>query len=284
MKLVTYIHNSKTYVGALSTDGHWVKQLPWVDMNTLIDTATMDEVRTAAEAAPSVSMKEVELCAPIPKPKQDIVCLGMNYLDHAIESARYHKTAFNSERNVTVYFSKRVHSAVSPTGDIPRHAGLVNGLDYEVELGVILGKDAFNIKADDAKEYIFGYTVLNDVSARDLQTKHKQFYFGKGLDGFTPMGPCIVTADEIAYPPALAIQSRINGELRQNSNTNQFMTTIGMCMEELSAGMTLEAGTIIATGTPAGVGMGFEPPKFLEVGDVVECEIESIGILRNVVK
>ena len=148
---------------------------------------------------------------------------------------------------------------------------------------MVLGRTARDVKAADAADCIFGYTVLNDVSARDLQTGHKQWYFGKSLDGFTPMGPVLVTADEIAYPPALEITCRVNGEVRQSSNTSLFITTISEALAELTAGMTLLPGTIIATGTPAGVGMGFDPPKFLQSGDVVECAIEGIGTLRSTV-
>ena len=148
---------------------------------------------------------------------------------------------------------------------------------------MILEKTARNVKAAKAGEYIFGYTVVNDVSARDLQTGHKQWYFGKSLDGFTPMGPCIVTADEIAFPPALELSARVNGELRQSSNTSLLINGIAEVLEELTAGMTLLPGTIIATGTPAGVGLGFNPPRFLKPGDVVECTVEGIGTLRNTV-
>jgi 2-keto-4-pentenoate hydratase/2-oxohepta-3-ene-1,7-dioic acid hydratase in catechol pathway len=160
----------------------------------------------------------------------------------------------------------------------------VERLDYEAELAIIIGKTAKNVKAEDAGDYIFGYTVLNDVSARVLQTTHKQWYFGKSLDGFTPIGPCITTADEIAFPPALKISATVNGELRQDATTDLLITGIPAIIEELSSGMTLLPGTIIATGTPAGVGMGFDPPKFLKAGDVVECTIEKIGTLRNTVR
>ena len=161
---------------------------------------------------------------------------------------------------------------------------MTNQLDYEAELAVIIKKDAKDVKPEEVKDYIFGYTIMNDVSAREVQTEHKQWYFGKGLDGFTPMGPCITSADEIAFPPALQISSRINGELRQNSVTNLLITSITDIIEELSSGMTLMPGTIIATGTPSGVGMGFDPPKFLKSGDMVECSIEGIGTLSNVVR
>ena len=138
--------------------------------------------------------------------------------------------------------------------------------------------------ASDAADFIFGYTIVNDVSARDLQTSHKQWYFGKSLDGFTPMGPCIVTADEIAWPPALAISTEVNGELRQNSNTRMLIHGIGEIIETLTRGMTLKAGTIIATGTPKGVIMGMENPEFLVPGDRIACRIEGIGELVNTVE
>ena len=288
MKLVTYRRNGAEAVGVLTRDGTAILPLPAPDMNTLIETMSLTQVRAAAEAAeqagPAIPLTEAELLAPIPRPRQDIVCLGMNYKAHLEEAANYNAEAFAKEKPVAVYFSKRVSQAVAPDGFIESHTDIVERLDYEVELGVILGKTAKNVKPGEAGDYIFGYTVLNDVSARDVQTGHKQWYFGKGMDGFTPMGPWIVTADEIAFPPALRITSAVNGELRQDSNTALFINTISDVLEELTAGMTLLPATIIATGTPAGVGMGFDPPKFLKPGDVVECSIEGIGTIRNQVR
>ena len=282
MKLVTYLQNGKEAVGVLSVDGSVVRPLPFADMNTLIE-APREQLLAAAEAAKdALPLSAVTLLAPIPRPRQDIICLGMNYRDHLTEAANY-DSAFAKERPVTVYFSKRVSQAVAPEGFIERHADLTNRLDYENELAVIIGKSAKNVKAADAADYIFGYTIVNDVSAREVQTSHKQFYFGKSLDGFTPIGPCITTADEIAFPPALTLTTRVNGELRQNSNTELLLNNIAEIIQELSSGMTLLPGTIIATGTPAGVGMGFDPPKFLKPGDVVECTIAGIGTLRNTV-
>lgn len=287
MKLVTYQYDGIERVGALTADGAAILPLPYPDMNTLIESASFADLLSAASAAESsgasVPAAEAVLCAPIPRPRQDIICLGMNYRDHLTEAANY-DSAFAKERPVTVYFSKRVSQAVAPEGFIERHAGLTERLDYENELAVILGKTARDVKAADAADYIFGYTIVNDVSAREVQTAHKQFYFGKSLDGFTPMGPCITTADEIAFPPALTLTTLVNGELRQNSNTSLLLNSIAEIIEELSSGMTLLPGTIIATGTPAGVGMGFETPKFLASGDVVACTIEGIGTLRNTVR
>lgn len=288
MKLITYLHHGQQRVGVLTAKENAVMPLPYTDMNTLIETASVPEVLSAAKAVEglgtSTSLSDVTLCAPIPRPRQDVLCLGINYRDHATEAAQYNADAFAKERPIPIYFSKRVNEAVGPDGTIDSHPGLVQRLDYEAELAVILGRTARNIRPEDAAKYIFGYTVLNDVSARLLQTTHKQWYFGKSLDTFTPIGPCIVTADEIEFPPALTVRSYVNGELRQDSNTSLLITGIADILAEVTSGMTLLPGTIIATGTPAGVGMGFNPPKFLQPGDVVTCEIEGIGALRNPVR
>lgn len=230
-----------------------------------------------------VPLDEVVKLSPIPAPAQDIICLGINYMEHAEESARYKKEVFANQRPHAVYFSKRVNEPVPDGGNVNGHFNIVDSLDYEAELAIILGKDAFQVRAEDAFEYIFGYTILNDISARNLQTRHSQWYFGKSLDTFCPLGPCIVTADSFDFEPKLAIRSYVNGELRQNSNTANMIFGISHIIEELSAGMCLKAGTIISTGTPAGVGMGFTPPKFLKAGDVVTCEIEGIGTLTNTI-
>jgi len=285
MKLVTFLHDNKEAVGVLTEDGAAVRPLPFADMNALIQASREALLAAVKGAAATLPLSAVTLLAPIPRPRQDVICLGINYKAHTEEAARYSSEAFTKERPIPINFSKRVTEAVAPEGDIESHPGLVERLDYEAELAVIIGKTAKNVMAEDAADYIFGYTVLNDVSARVLQTAHKQWYFGKSLDGFTPMGPCIVTADEFdAYPPALPIRSRVNGELRQDSNTKLQIFDIDHVIHELSQGMTLKAGTIIATGTPAGVGMGMDPPQFLHPGDTVQCEIEGIGTLTNTVR
>ena len=281
MKLITCLCRGEERVGALTEEG--VAFLPYPDMNTLIETLP-PAAFAAASASKPVPLEDVTLLAPIPRPRQDVICLGMNYRDHEKEAARYDAEAFTKEKPAAVYFSKRVSRAGDPDGTIPRYKGLVERLDYEAELAVIIGKTARNVKAEEAGAYIFGYTVLNDVSARDLQTGHKQWYFGKGLDGFTPMGPCILTADETAFPPALDISCTVNGEERQRSSTSLLIHSIPEIIQELSAVMTLLPGSIIATGTPAGVGMGLDPPKFLEAGDVVACTIQRIGTLRSTVR
>ena len=275
MKLITYRYSGTEAVGIL--EGETIHPLPVDSMLTLIESG-----RIPASDGTPLALADVELLSPIPRPRQDVICLGINYKAHADEAASY-DTAFIKEKPIPIYFSKRVCEAVAPGGMIQSHPGLVERLDYEAELAVIIGKTARNVPAEEAAQYIFGYTILNDVSARVLQTAHKQWYFGKSLDGFTPIGPCIVTADEISFPPALPIRARVNGELRQDSTTDLLITGIADIIAELSSGMTLLPGTIIATGTPSGVGMGFDPPKFLKSGDVVECEIEGIGVLRNTV-
>ncbi len=279
MKLITCLYKGEERVGALTETG--VVFLPYPDMNALIEALPPEVLAVTNKPVP---LADVKLLAPIPRPRQDVICLGMNYRDHAKEAAKYDADAFAKEKPVAVYFSKRVSRAGDPEGEIPRYEGLVERLDYEAELAVIIGKTARNVKAEEAGEYVFGYTVLNDVSARDLQTGHKQWYFGKGLDGFTPMGPCILTADSTAFPPALDISCTVNGELRQHSNTSLLIHGIPEIIAELSAGMTLLPGTIIATGTPAGVGMGLDPPRFLKSGDVVECTIQGIGTLKSTVR
>lgn len=295
MKLITYSKDGQEFVGTITKCGENIIPLKangfnYTTMNDLIDGISKEEMEklngliSVGEGVEIIPISSVEVLAPIPQPKQDIICLGINYMEHAVESVRYKKEAFDGDRKDPVYFSKRVNRASADGDDIPSHSDIISTLDYEAELGVIIGKEACNVKKENAFDYVFGYTVINDVTARELQTKHKQWYFGKGLDGFTPMGPVIITADEISAPPVLTIKSWVNGELRQNSKTDLFIHDIPYMISELSQGMTLKAGTIISTGTPAGVGMGFVPPKFLVSGDVVECEIEGIGKISNKVK
>lgn len=279
--LLALLHPQGEKLAPLSSLG-----ITYSTMNELIASITKEEQEqlnqlAREESIYSVSVEDIILRAPIPNPNQDVICLGVNYLEHAREAARFEKDSFDIRSGYPVYFSKRVQEAAAHRQPIPAYEDIVDSLDYEVELAVIIGKDAKNVRAEDALDYIFGYTILNDMSARNLQTRHTQWYFGKSLDGFTPMGPAIVTKDEIPYPPQLDIKCLVNGEVRQNSNTNLLIFDIGYVLEELSRGMTLKAGTIISTGTPQGVGMGFEPPKFLCKGDVIECQIEGIGTLTN---
>lgn len=289
MKFVTYTYNGATAPGVLTAGESAVipaSELGYAakSMNELIDQLSGTMPVIPAEAT-SIALSAVKLEAPIPEPKQDVVCLGLNYRDHVEEATRA-DAVFDVQRGDAVYFAKRLQKAVAPGDMIDGHFDICDSLDYEVELGVIIGKDAKNVKAEDALEYIFGYTIINDVSARNLQTRHKQWYFGKSLDDFTPMGPCIVTPESIGAKPELDIRCYINGEKRQDSNTRMMIFDIPYIIEELSAGMTLKAGTVIATGTPSGVALGMPPEtqKYLVSGDVIRCEIDGIGVLENTVK
>ena len=254
----------------LSEDGRQVWPLSWLGLSyeTLSEAIPFltPQVRYGLSLAiagiPALPVEAVTLESPIPAPAQDVICLGINYMAHSDEAEKYSAAAFATKHEDAIYFSKRVTRAVPDGGPIEAHTDLVKKLDYECELAVVLGRDA-----------------------RDVQTAHKQWYFGKSLDGFTPIGPCIVTADAFAdYPPRLGIRSFVNGEKRQDSNTALQIFDIDHVIAELSQGMTLKAGTIIATGTPAGVGMGMDPPQFLKPGDVVRCEIDGIGTLTNPVE
>ena len=182
-----------------------------------------------------------------------------------------------------LYFSKRVSEAAGDKETIPSYKGLVDSLDYEAELGVVLGRDAKGVKAEDAEKFIFGYTIINDVTARDLQKIHAQWLRGKGLDTFAPMGPYLVHKSAVADPENLPISLKVNGEIRQNSNTKELVFKIAELIATISAGLTLEPGDIIATGTPAGVGVGFSPPRFLSKGDQMELSVGDLGVLKNTV-
>ena len=273
MKLVSFEHGGRIRAAILTDKG--VLPLPGSMMEVIENPGLLNDPMDM------IPLGDVRIVAPIPRPEQDIICMGMNYAEHAEEACGYSTQAFSSDRLVPVFFSKRCTHCQGSGEGIPGHPDLTGCLDYEAELAVILGKDARNVPEADVEGHIFGYTIINDVSARDLQTRHKQWYFGKSLDGFCPMGPCIVTRDEIAWPPALEISAAVNGELRQKSNTRMLIHGIAEIVSTLSRGMTLKAGTIIATGTPKGVAMGMETPRFLRSGDLVECEIEGIGKLSN---
>lgn len=251
------------------------------DMNELIQQFDQYEKKLTGDLSNyyegCLEEEEYKILAPIPVPLQDIICLGVNYREHIDETATV--VDFSGKRDA-VYFSKRVNHSNGPEGIIPVY-DFVGALDYEAELGVILKKDLFNISVENAGENILGYTIINDVSARDIQLKHQQWYRGKSLDGYTVMGPCIVTQDEISNPHSLNIACYVNGEKRQDSNTSYMITSIEEAIAELSMGMTLKAGTIIATGTPGGVAMGMKPPMFLKCGDIIRCEIEGIGSIEN---
>ncbi len=238
------------------------------------------EVRTFTDIGAAHALDEVQLAAPIPLPRKNVLCVATNYIEHIKETAgvRGHAGAVPEH---PVFFTKSTTTIIGPEAGIIVDPAVSSEIDWEAELGVILGKSGKNIREEDALSYIFGYTVLNDITARDLQTRHKQFFKGKSLDTSCPIGPWIVTADEIADAQHLNISLRVNGETKQSANTEMMIFNIPTLISVLSQGMTLEAGDIIATGTPSGVGFSRKPPEFLKPGDIVEAEVEGIGILRN---
>ena len=284
MRLVTYHDERGDHIGALRDDSTIVP-LDTVapSMLALIDggAALLSEARATLErAASTVPLGQVRLLAPIPRPRQNVICLGMNYVEHAYESMRA-KGLEPSLPPHPVFFSKAATSICADGDDIPLDPRVTEALDYEVELAFIIGQGGKNIARGQAMAHVFGYTIVNDISARDLQNRHQQFYKGKSLDRSCPIGPWIVTADEIADPAALGLRLRLNGATRQDSSVGDLIFDIPTTIEVLSLGQTLEPGTIISTGTPSGVGMGMSPPSYLRAGDVMEAEIDGIGVLRN---
>lgn len=224
----------------------------------------------------SIPLNQVTLLAPIPRPKKNVFCVGKNYAEHAIELG----SKDDIPEHVMV-FTKAPTAVTGPNVIVPHHRDVTSELDYEGELAVIIGKKGKGISRENALEHVFGYTILNDITARDLQSRHQQFFLGKSLDSSCPIGPWIVHTSALKNPNQLNIQTRVNADLRQNSNTENFIFPIEEVISVMSRGMTLEAGDIIATGTPAGVGKGFKPPRFLKPGDEVEITIEGIGTLYN---
>ena len=240
----------------------------WQYGKGLVDQQAIEELARRKLAYP---LKRVRLLAPIQAPARNIFCLGRNYAEHAAE-----RGAAPPEH--PVYFTKPDTCVVGPDDEVVHHT-VTSELDYEVELAVIIGTAGRDIARADALQHVFGYTVINDVTARDLQKRHGQWFKGKALDTFCPMGPALVTADEIPDPQALAISLRVNGQVRQQSHTSKMIFPVAQCIEVLSQGLTLRPGDIIATGTPDGVGAA--TGNFLKPGDRVEAEVEGIGILAN---
>tara|TARA_B100001057_G_scaffold246517_1_gene246809 strand:+ start:139 stop:1026 length:888 start_codon:yes stop_codon:yes gene_type:complete len=221
-----------------------------------------------------------DILPPISRPKQNIICMGLNYEDHIKESEKVFLKDIKRPKH-PIIFTKSTLSINSPYGDIEIRDEVSNELDWESELAIIIGKPGIRINKRDAYEHIFGYTVLNDISARDLQRNHKQFFLGKSLPGACPIGPCIVTKDEIENPHDLEISCKVNGKMKQESNTRYQIFDIPTQIESISRSTYLMPGDIIATGTPSGVGFARTPPEFLKDGDLVECEIEKIGKIIN---
>lgn len=297
MKFFTFEYEGLEEIGILTRDGE--KMIPidevelsqeFFDMNDFIETHEKSDIekldklwKGEKKADVYYDFDKVLVLAPIPLPLHDIICIGLNYKAHISETVAELKLKNEVPVN-PVIFSKRARHAGGVEAVIPLHDDITKKLDYEVELGVVIGKESYKVIKSEVKDRIFGYTIMNDISARDLMVEHQQWTIGKGLDGAVAMGPCIIHKDYIDYPVRLNISAKINGEVRQNSNTENFIFNIDTLVSDISKGMTLEAGDIISTGTPAGVGMSFDPPKYLKDGDVIECEIEEIGVLKNIVK
>jgi 2-keto-4-pentenoate hydratase/2-oxohepta-3-ene-1,7-dioic acid hydratase in catechol pathway len=241
----------------------------------------------AAPAASGHAFDVARLLAPIPSPPHNVMCVGANYRAHAREFAKsgYHAgtTAADAIPQYPIIFTKPSSSISGPYDDIPLWPGLDEAVDYEAELAVVIGTGGRFIPRKRALEHVFGYMIINDVTARDLQRVHKQWFLGKGIDGFGPMGPWITPANEVDVVN-LRVTCRVNGEVRQDSSTADLIFDVPTLIETISRSVTLSPGDVIATGTPEGVGIGFDPPRFLQHGDVVEVEIAGLGTLRNTVR
>jgi 2-keto-4-pentenoate hydratase/2-oxohepta-3-ene-1,7-dioic acid hydratase in catechol pathway len=278
MRYVTFsLPNDRTpRVGAI--DGDRVIELPqFANMLALIQAGG---VTSAPKGNASHAARDVRWHAPIPRPAKNVFCLGRNYAAHVKEATMARGQDFKLPAH-PMFFTKAPTSVVGPYDDIVWDRGVTQQVDWEAELGAIIGAGGKNIRRGEAMSHVFGYTVINDVTARDLQNAHGQFFKGKTLDTFCPMGPVLVTADEFGDPQRKAVKLRVNGVEKQNGNTADMIFPIDQTIEVLSRGCTLEPGDIIATGTPEGVGMGRTPQEWLQVGDIVETEVEGIGILRN---
>ncbi len=290
MRLVTCRYRNKVCIGAL--DGErvalpalapvWDGRLP--DMLSLIDAGAGGLKAFAASIAAAgddirVAVGDVQLMAPIPRPRQNVICMGWNYSDHVQETK---KTAVTDDRpKYPIMFTKAASCVAGPFDDVPYDPEISDKMDWEVELGVVIGRAGHKVAPGDALDHVFGYVVINDITAREMQKRHKQFYLAKSLPRACPMGPAIITADEIPDPQALNLKCRVNGEAKQDDSTASQIFDVATVISCISRSPGLEAGDIIATGTPSGVGYARTPPEYLCPGDVVECEIEKIGRIEN---
>ena len=292
MKLVTFADERGMHIGVLTADRAIVdldQAAPSAPRSMIeLIRAGREGLSAAAQAVASgkgrVAADRVRLCAPIPRPAKNILCVGRNYHEHARE---FHASGFDATAGkeavpeVPIIFTKWPNAVIGPGDPIPSFLDPTDSVDYEGELAVVIGKSGRGIARADAYAHVYGYTIVNDVTARTLQHRHKQWFLGKSLDGFCPMGPCIVTADEVPDVGKLRLLTRVNGELRQDAMVSQLIFDIPALIECISQLMTIEPGDLIATGTCAGVGIGFNPPKFLHAGDRVGITIEPIGTLEN---
>lgn len=283
MKFATFLHDGREQVGLVDPEAQRVYPIDARDMLDLI--VRFDAFRAYQyDRGPGLALGEIQLLAPIPRPRRNIFCVGKNYRDHAREFANsgYEAGAVKGAEidDFPAVFTKPGSCVIGPGAAVDTHPLVTSAVDYEGELAIVIGQGGRDIKRADAIKHIWGYTIVNDVTARDRQKNHRQWFLGKALDTFCPMGPWISTADEVAADN-LQLQTRVNGELRQDANTRDLIFDIPGLIETISAGLTLEPGDVISTGTPAGVGLGLTPPTFLKPGDVVAISIEGIGTLSN---
>jgi 2-keto-4-pentenoate hydratase/2-oxohepta-3-ene-1,7-dioic acid hydratase in catechol pathway len=291
MRVAAYRHQGRAGVGRVSADGRQVEPFQVPPEQAALGALPLIEAQAAGRALPAlgqaIPLAQVQLSAPIPRPRRNIFCVGKNYHAHAKEFAG---SGFDSSAKpgadsptVPIIFSKVPESVIAHGETILFPAGVSEAIDYEAELTVIIGKGGKGIRKEDAMQHVWGYTIVNDVTARDWQGRHSQWLLGKSFDTFCPMGPWAVTADEMDGQDT-QVKCWVNGELRQNASTRDFIFDIPTVIECISAGITLYPGDVIATGTPVGVGIGFKPPKYLKPGDVVKIEIDGIGVLENTLK
>jgi len=286
MKLATFIHDGRRRVGIVSADGAFVQRLRVPDheadkgLLALIQASVGGAPLPAREGGP-IALADIVLQAPIPQPRRNIFCVGRNYHDHAKElSGSVFKDNNPNTAAWPIVFTK-VPECVVGTADAVRLPGTISRqIDYEAELAVVIGQGGRNIARDAAMAHVFGYTIVNDVTARDVQMRHQQWDLGKSFDTFCPMGPWLVTADELDGQRT-RVRCWVNGDLRQDARTTDLIFDIPTLIETCSRGITLLPGDMIATGTPSGVGMGMKPPVFLKPGDTVRIEIDGIGVLEN---
>jgi len=287
MRIATYRHQNRRAVGRLSRDGQALEAFALGAEEERRGALALVERLAAGTAlpptGPAIPLAQVTLEAPLPRPRRNIFCVGKNYHEHAHEFAR---SGFDSSAgagavpDAPIIFSKVPDCVTGPSTPILIDPRASEAIDYEAELAVVIGRGGRGISRQRALDHVFGYTIVNDVTARDLQGRHKQWLIGKSQDSFCPMGPWLVSADEIDLADT-AVRCWVNSELRQDANTRALIFDVPTLIETLSRGLTLWPGDIIATGTPAGVGIGFNPPKYLRPGDVVRIEIAGIGVLEN---
>lgn len=283
MKFATFILDGRERVGLVDPEAGTVRPIAALDMIDLIPRFEEFTARGVTDSG-EVALGDVELIAPIPRPPRNVFCVGKNYREHAREFAGsgYEAGAIKGSEidAFPAVFTKPASSVVGHGATVDLHSGVTSEVDYEAELAVVIGRGGRDIAPEAARDHIFGYTIVNDVTARDRQKNHKQWFLGKALDTFCPMGPWVTTADEVD-DRNIDILTTVNGETRQNANTRDLIFDVPTLISTISAGLTLEPGDVIATGTPAGVGIGFDPPKFLASGDVVTISMSGLGVLSN---